>query len=149
MLIIDKPTHRKMEYRLFTITIVRYNYRDYNTVSTYLNQMLPVFIYVDCNQQSTSSLSLLKSIIIYLQCKPISKHYSVQHGTRHSTYLQFKPISKHYIARQGIELRANTGNRNIHNIWRKNQDLATKGKNSKDFSTTPVFKQHRNRKGNN
>ncbi len=64
-----------------------------------------------------------KSIIIYLQCKPISKHYSVQHGSQR-TYNLSLSASTTYIARQGIELRAKTGNRNIHNIWRKNQDLA-------------------------
>ena len=59
---------------------------------------------------------------------------AVQRTARHPTYLQFKPISNHYIARQDIELRANTGNRNIHNIWRKNQDLATKGKTPKTLA---------------
>ena len=51
---------------------------------------------------------------------------AVQRTAWHSTYLQFKPISKHYNTRHGIELRAETGNRNKHNIWSKNQNAATK-----------------------
>ncbi len=47
---------------------------------------------------------------------------TLQRTAWHSTYLQFKPISKHYNTRQGIELRANTGNRNKHNTWSKNQN---------------------------
>jgi hypothetical protein len=43
----------KMEYRLFTIVLVRYNYRDYNICSTYIIiSLIPVIYWFICFEET-------------------------------------------------------------------------------------------------